>query len=115
MLNIHDGYIYADPVDTNFFLRGIVWLGISFDQALVWVDCIKEVAQKERIDERTAAWKLADMLWSFKDLCGLDKAIQQATQQLFRGNFAPDVCHKILFTISFNTRVLCTVCHPHIY
>ena len=57
-------------------------IGISFDQALVWVDCIKEVAQKERIDERTAAWKLADMLRSFKGLCGLENAIQQANQQL---------------------------------
>jgi cellobiose phosphorylase len=57
-------------------------IGISFDQALVWIDCIKEVAQKEGIDERTAAWKLADILRSFKDLCGLENAIQQANQQL---------------------------------
>jgi len=63
-------------------------IGISFDQALVWVNCIKEVAQKERIDERTAAWKLADMLRSFKDLCGLEKAIQQTTQQLAMLNMA---------------------------
>ena len=40
------------------------------------------MAQKELIDERTTAWKLADILRSFKDLCGLEKAIQQATQQL---------------------------------
>jgi soluble cytochrome b562 len=57
-------------------------IGIGFDQALVWIDCIKEVAQKEWIDERTAAWKLADMLRSFKGLCDFEKAIQQATQQL---------------------------------
>jgi hypothetical protein len=50
-------------------------IGISFDQALVWIDCIKEVAQKEGIDERTAAWKLADILRSFKDLCGVDQQL----------------------------------------
>ena len=38
--------------------------------------------QKEQIDERPAAWKLADILRSFKDLCGWEKAIQQATEQL---------------------------------
>lgn len=37
------------------------------------------MAQKERIDERTAAWKLADMLRSIKEPSDLEKA---ATQQL---------------------------------
>jgi hypothetical protein len=37
-------------------------IGIGFDQALVWIDCIKEVSEKERVDLRTAAWKLADIL-----------------------------------------------------
>ena len=40
------------------------------------------MAQKERIDERTAAWNLADMLRSFKELSDLEKAVQQAMQQL---------------------------------
>ncbi|MFZ0222966.1 MAG: hypothetical protein WAM42_14880 [Candidatus Nitrosopolaris sp.] len=34
-------------------------IGIGFDQALVWIDCIKEKAEIERIDLRTATWKLA--------------------------------------------------------
>jgi hypothetical protein len=63
-------------------------IGIGFDQALVWIDCIKEVAQKEQIDERTAAWKLADMLRSFKELSDLENAIQQANQQLALLNMA---------------------------
>ena len=74
-------------------------IGISFDQALVWVDCIKEVAQKERIDERTAAWKLADMLRSFKGLCGLENAIQQATQQLAMPNMVNDQQKRAITTL----------------
>lgn len=30
-------------------------IGIDFVEALIWIDCIKEVSQKERVDERTAA------------------------------------------------------------
>lgn len=33
-------------------------IGISFDQALVWIDCIREKAEIERIDLTTATWKL---------------------------------------------------------
>ena len=75
-------------------------IGIGFDQALVWVDCIKEVAQKERTDERTAAWKLADMLRSFKELSDLDKAIQQATQQLAMLNMVNDQQKRVITTLA---------------
>ncbi|MGB6595066.1 MAG: hypothetical protein WBE68_26490, partial [Candidatus Nitrosopolaris sp.] len=74
-------------------------IGIRFDQALVWVDCIKEVAQKEQIDERTAAWKLADMLRSFKTLGGLEKAIAVANQQLVLLNTANDQQRKAISTL----------------
>ena len=57
-------------------------IGIGFDQALVWIDCIREKADKERVDLRTAAWKLAQDLRSYQELGALEKAIQQATQQL---------------------------------
>jgi hypothetical protein len=80
-------------------LRHLKDIGISFDQALVWVDCIKEVAQKERIDERTAAWKLADILRSFKDLSDLEKAIQQATQQLAMLNMVNDQQKRAISTL----------------
>ncbi|MFZ0223268.1 MAG: hypothetical protein WAM42_16415, partial [Candidatus Nitrosopolaris sp.] len=80
-------------------LRHLKDIGISFDQALVWVDCIKEVAQKERIDERTAAWKLADILRSFKDLSDLEKAIQQATQQLAMLNMVNDQQKRAITTL----------------
>jgi soluble cytochrome b562 len=57
-------------------------IGIGFDQAIVWIDCIKEKAEIERIDLRTATWKLAQDLRAYRDLGGLSKAIQDATQQL---------------------------------
>jgi hypothetical protein len=57
-------------------------IGIGFDQALVWIDCIKEKAEIERIDLRTATWKLAQDLRAYRDLGGLSKAIQDATRQL---------------------------------
>ena len=30
-------------------------IGIGFVEALVWIDCIKDVAQKEGVDERTGS------------------------------------------------------------
>ena len=57
-------------------------IGIGFDQAIVWIDCIKQKAEIERIDLRTATWKLAQDLRAYRDLGGLSKAIQDATQQL---------------------------------
>jgi hypothetical protein len=68
-----------DLIPSAKYLKDI---GISFDQALVWIDCIREKVEIERIDLRTAAWKLAQDLRSYKDLGGLSKAIQDATQQL---------------------------------
>lgn len=85
-----------DLIPSSKYLKDI---GIGFDQALVWIDCIKEVAQKERIDERTAAWKLADMLRSFKDLCDLEKSIQQANQQLAILNMVNDQQKRAINTI----------------
>jgi hypothetical protein len=37
-------------------------MGVGFTEAIVWIDCIKEVSENEGVDERTAAWKLSDML-----------------------------------------------------
>ncbi|MGA9153558.1 MAG: hypothetical protein WBZ36_23510 [Candidatus Nitrosopolaris sp.] len=56
--------------------------GIGFDQALVWIDCIKEKAEIERIDLRTATWKLIQDLRAYRDLGGLSKAIQDATRAI---------------------------------
>ena len=44
--------------------------------------CIREKADKERIDLRTAAWIVAQDLRLYSELGGLSKAIQEATQQL---------------------------------
>ena len=74
-------------------------IGIGFDQALVWIDCIKEVSEKERVDLRTAAWKLADILRSFKELSDLEKAIQQATQQLAILNMVNDQQKRAINTL----------------
>jgi hypothetical protein len=57
-----------DLIPSTKYLKHI---GISFDQALVWIDCIKEKAEIERIDLRTATWKLAQDLRSYRDLGGL--------------------------------------------
>ena len=43
---------------------------------------IREKTDKERVDLRTAAWKLAQDLRSYQELGALEKAIQQATHQL---------------------------------
>jgi hypothetical protein len=85
-----------DLIPSSKYLKDI---GIGFDQALVWVDCVKEVAQKERIDERTAAWKSADILRSFKELSDLEKAIQQATQQLTMLNMVNDQQKRAINTL----------------
>ena len=44
--------------------------GISFDQAFVWIDCIREKAEIERIDLTTATWKLAQDLRLYRELGG---------------------------------------------
>ncbi|MGB6534122.1 MAG: hypothetical protein WBF33_39080 [Candidatus Nitrosopolaris sp.] len=74
-------------------------IGIGFDQALAWIDCIREKADKERVDLRTAAWKLADILRSFKELSDLEKAIQQSTQQLAMLNMANDQQKRAINTL----------------
>ena len=57
-------------------------IGMGFEQAIVFIDCIKEKAQKETIDEKTAAWKLAQELRQWQEFGGLEKAISTATNQL---------------------------------
>jgi alkylhydroperoxidase family enzyme len=57
------------------------------------------VAQKEGVDERTAAWKLADMLRSFKTLSDLEKAIAMANQQLTLLNTANDQQRNAISTL----------------
>ena len=74
-------------------------VGMGFVEALVWIDCIKDVAQKEQVDERTAAWKLADMLRSFKTLSGLEKAIAMANQQFALLNTANDQQRNAISTL----------------
>lgn len=88
--------LVEDLIPSSKHLKDI---GIGFDQALVWIDCIKEVAQKERLDERTAAWKLAYMLRAFKGLCGLENAIQQANQQLVMLNMVNDQQKRTINTL----------------
>jgi hypothetical protein len=87
-----------DPIPSAKQLKEI---GMGFVEALAWIDCIKDVAQKERVDERTAAWKLADMLRSFKTLSGLERAIGMANQQLALLNTANDQQRKAINTLVF--------------
>jgi hypothetical protein len=69
----------ADLIPSANALKDI---GMGFEQAIVFIDCIKEKAQKEMIDEKTAAWKLAQELRQWQEFGGLEKAISTATNQL---------------------------------
>jgi DNA-binding SARP family transcriptional activator len=66
---------------------------------LLPIECIKEVSEREQVDERTAAWKLSDMLKKFKTLSGIEKAIQQATQQLAMLNMVNDQQKRAINTL----------------
>jgi hypothetical protein len=85
-----------DLIPSAKYLKDI---GIGFVEALAWIDCIKEVAQKEGVDERTAAWKLADILRSFKTLSDLEKAIAIANQQFALLNIANDQQRNAISTL----------------
>ena len=57
-------------------------MGVEFFQATAWIECIREKAMKEMIDEKAAAWRLAQELRQWQEFGGLEKAISTATQQL---------------------------------
>jgi len=56
-------------------------MGVEFFQATAWIECIREKAMKEMIDEKAAAWRLAQELRQWQEF-GLEKAISTATNQL---------------------------------
>jgi hypothetical protein len=85
-----------DLIPSPKYLKDI---GIGFDQAIVWIDCIKEKAEIERIDLRTATWKLAQDLRAYRDLGSLSKAIQDATQQLAMLNMVNEQQKRAIATL----------------
>jgi hypothetical protein len=86
-----------DLIPSAKYLKDI---GICFDQALVWIDCIREKADRERVDLRTATWKLTQDLRAYRDLGGLSKAIQDATQQLAMLNMVNDQQNRAITTLA---------------
>jgi hypothetical protein len=57
-------------------------MGVEFSQAIAWIKSIKEKAEREGLDLRTAAWILAQELRRWQEFGGLEKAISTATNQL---------------------------------
>jgi len=62
--------------------RQLKEMGIEFSHAIAWINVIREYASKKMIDERTAAWRLAEDLKNWQELGGLENAIQNAKNQL---------------------------------
>jgi hypothetical protein len=62
--------------------KALKYIGMGFEQAIVFIDYIKEKAQKEMIDEKAAAWRLAQELRQWQEFGALEKAISTATNQL---------------------------------
>jgi hypothetical protein len=75
----------ARVLDVEPFLpvaRRLQDLSIGLDEAIPWIETIQEVAQNEKIDSRTAAYRIAQELRSYRQFGGLQKSIQQIQQRL---------------------------------
>ena len=57
-------------------------LGTDITQFLPWVETIHEKAKTDRIDLRTASYRVAQDLRSYRQLDSLQKSIEQAQQRL---------------------------------
>lgn len=57
-------------------------MGVEFTHAIAWINVIREYASKKMVDERTAAWRLAEDLKNWQELGGFENAIQNAKNQL---------------------------------
>jgi len=53
---------YSEVKDLVPSARELKDMGVEFSQARAWIECIREKAMKEMIDEKTAAWRLAQEL-----------------------------------------------------
>jgi hypothetical protein len=57
-------------------------LKIGLEESIPWFETIAEKAEAERIDQRTAAYRVASELRFYRQFAGIRKAIGQARQQL---------------------------------
>jgi hypothetical protein len=57
-------------------------LKMGLEEAIPWLETIVEKAESERIDEKTAAYRVAAELRFYRQFAGIQKAIEQAKQQL---------------------------------
>jgi len=55
---------------------------IGLEEAIPWLETIVEKAEAEKIDQKTAAYHVASELRFYRQLAGIQKAIEQARQQL---------------------------------
>ena len=75
----------ARVLEVEPFLPVARWLqdlSIGLDEAIPWIETIQEVAQNEKIDSRTAAYRIAQELRSYRQFGGLQKSIQQMQERL---------------------------------
>jgi hypothetical protein len=57
-------------------------LKIGLEEAIPWLETIHEKAEAERVDQKTAAYRLAAELRLYRQIAGIQKAIERAQQQL---------------------------------
>ena len=57
-------------------------LKIGLEEAIPWLETIHEKSEVERVDQRTAAYRLAAELRFYRQFAGIQKTIEQARQQL---------------------------------
>jgi hypothetical protein len=57
-------------------------LGMDLHQALVFINIIQQKAEEERIDLKSAAYRLEEQLTNYRLLGGIQKSIERANQQL---------------------------------
>jgi hypothetical protein len=57
-------------------------MGVEFIHAIAWINVIREYASKKIVDERTAAWRLAEDLKNWQELGGFKNAIRNAKKNM---------------------------------
>jgi hypothetical protein len=63
-------------------------IGIGFETALPWIETIHECAEAEKLDLRTASYRVAQDLRFYRSIVGIEQEQAKAQQQLGMLNFA---------------------------
>jgi hypothetical protein len=62
--------------------RQLQGIGVGFETAISWIETIKEKAEVEKIDQKTAAICITQELRSYRQFVGIQKKILEANQEL---------------------------------